>query len=83
MYAFCLKWDRAIFDSVGIATGNAATFVPLALLCALPLVYLFLHWTNSLPEKAEYDTAEVDAINNVLSTTNINIELMAGVMVVG
>jgi hypothetical protein len=32
----------ALFSSVGIAAGNAATFVPLLLLGVLPFIYLYL-----------------------------------------
>jgi hypothetical protein len=41
---FCIyiQWYDAAFDSLGIASGNAATMVPLVMLACLPLLYLYL-----------------------------------------
>lgn len=33
---------NAVINSLGIASGNAGLFVPLGLICAMPLMYLIL-----------------------------------------
>ncbi len=34
--------QTALFNALGIASGNAATMVPLLMMCFLPLVYVYL-----------------------------------------
>lgn len=45
----------ALFTSIGIASGNTATFVPIFMLVLLPLIYLYLSSSGNLPPKKEYD----------------------------
>ena len=45
----------ALFNSVGIASGNTATFVPILMLCLLPLIYGYLSSSGNLPPKKEYE----------------------------
>ena len=44
---------------MGIASGNTATLVPVVMLCALPLLYMYLQATGSVPPKEEYTNEEV------------------------
>lgn len=45
----------ALFNSVGIASGNTATFVPILMLFLLPLIYIYLSSSGNLPPKKEYE----------------------------
>jgi hypothetical protein len=45
----------ALFNSVGIASGNTAAFVPILMLFLLPLIYMYLSSSGNLPPKKEYD----------------------------
>jgi hypothetical protein len=56
-------YDRrnALFDSLGIAAGNAATIVPFVMVCCLPLIYMYMQTTGRTPPKEEYTNEEVGA----------------------
>ena len=53
------QWYEAIFISVGVASGNTATLIPVVMFSLLPLLYLYLQASGSVPPKDEYSKAEV------------------------
>lgn len=49
----------AINESIGLASGNATTLVPIAFLILLPLVYIFLHLTNGMRHADPFSPEDV------------------------
>jgi len=72
-YECIVSWYVAIFNSTGIAAGNAATFVPFLMLALLPLLYVYLQASGKLPPKDEYTELELTAASNALALTILRI----------
>lgn len=53
-YECTLSEVDAFINAVGIASGNTGTLVPVAILCLLPLLYMWLNATGQTSPKEEY-----------------------------
>mmetsp|Transcript_23089 Transcript_23089/g.33818 ORF Transcript_23089/g.33818 Transcript_23089/m.33818 type:complete len:840 (-) Transcript_23089:259-2778(-) len=58
---------QAIFVSIGVAAGNTATLVPIAVICMLPPLYIYLSLSGNQPKKDEYDEKDLEAMLKALS----------------
>ena len=45
---------------MGIASGNVATVIPIAVVCLLPAMFLFMYIIGQIPPKDEYKKEEKD-----------------------
>lgn len=63
----------ALFNSVGIASGNTATFVPILMLFLLPLIYMYLSSSGNLPPKKEYDDEDLEKATKAFATALLRI----------
>ena len=59
--------DAALFNAVGIASGNVATAIPIAVVCLLPVLFIFLRSIGQVPPKEEYDKKELEDATIVLA----------------
>jgi hypothetical protein len=66
-YSCTLRPTDAIFNAIGIATGNTALFIPLLCFFCLPLLYSYLQLSNNVPLKADYSKGELDAAEKALA----------------
>lgn len=51
--------SSALFNAVGIASGNVSTVIPIVVIFLLPVMYLFLQAIGQVPPKVEYTKEEL------------------------
>lgn len=60
-YYKCTEYTySALFNAVGIASGNVATVIPVAVVFLLPVMFMFMSAIGQIPPKEEYRKEEKD-----------------------
>lgn len=72
-YSCYQKPIDAIFNAVGIATGNTSIVVPIVCIICLPILFLYLQLSSRTPPKEEYSKSELFAAEQALALIMLRI----------